>query len=462
MHKVYIAMLVVVSFFYTWVALANHTHFQTFAFDLGVYDQLIWKYSQGLPAVSSMLDNRPAFAIHFQPFFILLAPIFWLWNDVRALLIVQSVVLVAAAYPLFLLGRSILKHELLAASVAISYVFYFATQYTAFSDFHTDAFIPLFLAAAVLFAHKKRMIGYWVMVMLLLLLKEWVGFLMIAVGIVFLLQRRLFQGSGTILAGIFGFLIAYWVMNQSSPAGQNTIEFGFGELGRGPTDVIITLITKPWLAFQHLFLPTEKLSTIWSTIWPFGPFALLSPVWLLPILEQFGHRFYDLERPFRWGIGLHYSLPMGVLLGISTVYGLQRIPRKWFGWCAGILIVLTICEIVIFRLPILSLLKPQFYQEERWIADTRAALSMIPKDAAVATQNNLAPHLSHREKLYLLPIVGDAEYIAVDLHPGQSLYNFMTQSEGEMRQMVSQLRESEDWSVIFEEGDALVLRRSIK
>ena len=452
-------MLVVVSFLYVWVALANHSHFQTFALDLGVYDQLIWEYSQRLPAVSSILHGRPAFDIHFQPFLILLAPIFWLWNDVRGLLILQSVVLVAAAYPLFLFGNAVLKHGLLAVSVAISYVFYFATQYTVFSDFHTDAFVPLFLAAAVLFAHQKRMIGYWIMVMLLLTLKEWVGLFLVAFGIVFLLQRRRVVGFGTMAMGLIGFMVAYWMMSQSSPDGQNTIEFGFGELGQGPVDVVMTLVRHPTFAVKYLLSPTEKLSTIWSTMWPFGPFALLSPVWLLPVLEQFSHRFYDLERPFRWGIGLHYSLPMGVLLAVATISGLARIPRKWFGWCAVSLVGLNILQNLIFHLPIFSLLKPQFYQEEPWMLDTRAALSIISPSASVATQNNLVPHFSHREKLYLLPKIEDATYVVVDLHPGQSLYNFMTQSENEMEEIIRQFRESEHWSVVFEQGDALVFKR---
>ena len=42
---------------------------------------------------------------HFEPIFALVAPIYWLWDDVRALLILQAVCLALGAWPIYLLAR---------------------------------------------------------------------------------------------------------------------------------------------------------------------------------------------------------------------------------------------------------------------------------------------------------------------------------------------------------------------
>ena len=81
--------------------------------------------------------------------------------------------------------------------------------------------------------------------------------------------------------------------------------------------------------------------------------------------------------------------------------------------------------------------------------DTRALLTLVPTDVAVATAQNLIPHLSHRKEIYLVfPRLHDyddtrcgqrrcwwldfnnrADYLVVDLRPDQWLTQILETNE---------------------------------
>ena len=74
--------------------------------DLGQMDIAIWNTAHGRilqeikgDAISTRLTD------HVEPIFILIAPVYWLWADVRVLLILQAVSLALGAWPIYLLAR---------------------------------------------------------------------------------------------------------------------------------------------------------------------------------------------------------------------------------------------------------------------------------------------------------------------------------------------------------------------
>src|SRR5512143_2435013 len=84
------AMTIVYVALFATLAIAQHEEHVTSVFDLGVYDQAIWNTAHGrILAYSSEPEFGGNFlATHLQPILILLAPLYWLWDDVRVLLIV--------------------------------------------------------------------------------------------------------------------------------------------------------------------------------------------------------------------------------------------------------------------------------------------------------------------------------------------------------------------------------------
>ena len=93
-------------------ALARHAAFISNAQDLGYFDQTIWGSARGRPLHFTVYDlnltipeHQTFLAYHVEPPPILIAPIYWLWDDVRAIRILQPVVLALAAIPAYQLGR---------------------------------------------------------------------------------------------------------------------------------------------------------------------------------------------------------------------------------------------------------------------------------------------------------------------------------------------------------------------
>src|SRR3989442_9904220 len=101
MRVVPLALALVAATAYAAISIDRHDHFASNAFDLGVQDQTVWGYSrlQLIPNTVVMIGNL--LGDHFHPILIAIAPLYWIWDDVRVLLIVQAVLLAIAGIPIF-------------------------------------------------------------------------------------------------------------------------------------------------------------------------------------------------------------------------------------------------------------------------------------------------------------------------------------------------------------------------
>src|SRR3989344_8930775 len=95
--RIIILFLLCVFLIYAFISVMLHMKYQTFGWDLGFFDQLVWKVSQGIFPYSS-LNNVNLLANHFSPVLFMLAPFYWIWSDPRSLLIIQALVMVGASW----------------------------------------------------------------------------------------------------------------------------------------------------------------------------------------------------------------------------------------------------------------------------------------------------------------------------------------------------------------------------
>src|SRR2546430_15752665 len=102
-----LAMIAAIS--YAAVSIYRHDRFASNAFDLGVQDQTVWGYAQlqMIPNTVEMIPNL--LGDHFHPILMAIAPLYWIWDDARVLLLVQAVLLAAAGVPIFWWGRQRLR-----------------------------------------------------------------------------------------------------------------------------------------------------------------------------------------------------------------------------------------------------------------------------------------------------------------------------------------------------------------
>ena len=236
-QKPIVWLVILFAFLFGFVSIAKHNHFQTFGWDLAFFDELIWKVSQGIEPRSSF-NNLHILGDHFQPIILLFAPLYWIKNDVRLLLIAHAVIAAVSTLPVYLLARKILKHRFLSLSVCLSF---------------------------------------------LLFTKEEYALLVVAIGIsIVFYYKRLCLGVTTITMGALSFFIIIYLIIPYFQKGPYS-HFEYGELGRTPQEIMLTSITRPERLIQLVFTPPIKINTMFATFLSFGFLPLLSLWHILPI-----------------------------------------------------------------------------------------------------------------------------------------------------------------------------------
>src|SRR3989338_10660871 len=92
-------ILVIYSIAFSFLSIRNHDLYQTFGWDLGFFDQLMWQAARGNLNFVSTIGDINLLGDHFQPVLYLLAPLYWIWDDVRILLIAQAFLVTSATVP---------------------------------------------------------------------------------------------------------------------------------------------------------------------------------------------------------------------------------------------------------------------------------------------------------------------------------------------------------------------------
>lgn len=439
----------------TFLSIRNHELYQTFAWDLGFFDQLIWKASRGELNFVSTIGNINLLGDHFQPVLYLLAPLYWIWSDVRIILVAQTLLVTAAALPLYFLARKKLHNEFPSISISISYLLFSGTQFTITNEFHQSAFVPLLLSLGFYWMEVGKH-NWGIPAMLsLLLIKEEMGLLVAAIGLMYIFQKQVKTVIMLTVGGLFGF---YIIINSIIPAvssQKSYIHYGYGSLGETPAEVVKSVISNPVAGYKSLIEPKIKLEQAGASIISFGGFPLLSPPALIPVFQNYAVRFLDDRNIHRWLNNNHYSAPLGPLLAYATILALWKVKSRKLP--AVYLVVASITAAIILKLPVWSLFKSQLYFTPQWVKDIDSIVKLVPADASVSTINSVFPHLSQRNKIYLLPEIYDAEYIVLDLEDGPNKYSPLDYSQ---IILLSERLENESWGKIAVSGKSVIYRRS--
>src|SRR5580658_9558769 len=148
-----------VSFSLSWL---RAVEFQTTTWDMGVYQQALWSTAHGRPfyeaadlesgGYHSLLQVHTAFLLYA------LVPLYAALPYQTTLFAVQSLVVAAAAAPLFLLGRDLTRSGRWGLVAAVAYLVWAPTLSSNLYDFHPESFLPLEIFSVVLLWERGR---YW-------------------------------------------------------------------------------------------------------------------------------------------------------------------------------------------------------------------------------------------------------------------------------------------------------------
>ncbi|MCS6801999.1 MAG: DUF2079 domain-containing protein [Chloroflexota bacterium] len=449
---------------YAWLSVAKHDAFRTHAYDLGIYDQVIWNTSQGRLFENSIMHFLPHFlGDHFSLGLLLLAPIYWVWPDPRALLILQAFALPAAALPLGYLAARLLKCAAAGLALGVAYLLHPGNAFTALFDFHDIVFAPPLIALALRFLLLGRPGAFTASLLPILLIKEEMGLVVAAVGAWTLLFTR-FKRTGLLVAttGAVTFVVVIFLLVPLfNPEGQYYYLRRYFDTGAPGGEAAVSV--ERFLQLIPGLFTAEKAAYVGHLTVPFAllPFAGLASLMALPTL---GYHLLSPEFPFAF-IEKHYSVLLLPFLAFGAAQALHRLgmrsPRLLAGGVTALLGASGAAYYLIAPGP-----PARSYDPERFAPNPRApvireAIALIPRDASLLAQTDLVPHVSQRRQIYMFPdapVFAGADYVLLDLEGNKYP---LSNPEDDYDRELQQFLLNPDFETIFDRDNILVLRRRV-
>ncbi|HEV7216609.1 MAG TPA: DUF2079 domain-containing protein [Chloroflexota bacterium] len=113
----------------------KEAQYQTYAYDLGLFVQVAWNTLHGQPFATTLLAFN-YLGDHLAPSLALVAPLFLLWPDARALLLLQAIAVAGAGVGIFLAARERSSDSRPALLIQLGYHLAPAAAWVALDEFH--------------------------------------------------------------------------------------------------------------------------------------------------------------------------------------------------------------------------------------------------------------------------------------------------------------------------------------
>lgn len=437
--------------------LVRHATFNSGAFDLGIFDQVVWNSAYGRLFANTLSESPNFLGQRLSPILLLLAPVVWLGGGAAGLIVVQAALLTLPVLPIarYSFGRI---PGWAALVVPIGYLAHPTLLATASFDFHEVAVAPLLIAIALTGLLLARPMPFYVASILLLFVREDFGIVVAGYALWAVWQRRWWPALILAAAGLTWTALAVLVVIPSfRESGGYDYLWRFGALGSTPDDVAATVATDPGAIAGTVFAP-RKLRFLGELIVSFAALPLFAPATLLLVVPILSYLLLGQYRPLT-EIVSHYPVTLLPPLALAAVDGLVWLRRRWeraFVWLpwAAVTIMLVVAGGYAVNIGQRRLSNGLAGDPEHIAAASRL-LATIPPDASVSAQTGLVPHLSNRERIYLFPRLDDADWVALDTR-GQRFapLGSITYEEG-----LDELLCDRTFGPVFEEDGLLLFRR---
>lgn len=428
--------------YFSQLSIQRHRAFLTNASDLGQIDQAIWNSLQGRPLEVTRRTGEQSIRLtdHVEPLFVLISPVFLVYDNVEALFVLQSFGVAVGALAVFWIARSKLrqamgdaddeiKHgtaakddwRIEAAGVlfAAMYLLFPALEAANLAEVHAVTFAPPLILFLYHYGSQKKSGRFALFALLLLCVKEEISLLVFTMAGYFVLRGQR-SGVGGRVPLIFVAVSAVWfVLTVFVFIPQ------FNTLGRSPYTCRYVVSEDCREVVRGLFLQ-ERLGYLVQLLASSGFISLLDPVSLLlgsPLILANVISNY----PAQYSGTFHYSAPVVPYFVLAAIGGSAWLIRKvnharalsrtgaiGLGIVVATFLVALGYHLLAGYTPVAGAYSfPSISPHNELFA--RFAVQ-IPPNAKVSTTPSLHPHLSHREFLYRYPVVNDAEYILLDVN----------------------------------------------
>lgn len=424
----------------------RHLLFQSTAFELGIYDQVAYLISQGLPPFSSFLEvhhlgNHAAWAMY--P----VGMIYKIYPSVYWLLFIQAVSLAMGAWPTWSLARHAGLNKQLSWAIAIIYLLYPVVFNLNLFDFHPEVMALPAMLGAILAARLDKTWWFCLAIIWVFGCKDALSLPMAAMGFwLFFCEKKRRCGAIALFLGCAWFIIVTQALIPAFKDGRGPGGLGrYTYLGESIGEILLNMLLRPDAILARLFSAGSLvylLLLIAPVIWWLSLKYWMPLVGALPVLTLNILSVIDAQRDL-----IHqYSLPILPFLLVSVIgtiadgkcglwYGIWQ---KWLNKDGS----KNTANFIKFKLPklmviwsaigFLALAKYGYFWTiyldtlDTWPA-MGEAVSLVTTKGGVLTTSEIAPHLSDRQlikltKDYDRPTNEDLmeyDYVLLNLrHPG--------------------------------------------
>jgi uncharacterized membrane protein len=451
---------------YSALSLFRHWHFESSAFDLGIFDQGIWHYSLFEKPACTINQFPNLLGDHFDPTLALLAPLYWICPHVEAILVAQAILLTLPVFPVFLFTQKRLG-RLPAFCFAISYAMLWELQAEAQFDFHELTLAVPAAAFAIYFADEEKWGPFFASVLFMVLCKEDLCLVAIFMGLILVLTGKRVQGMVLAVAALALFLFEIKVL-MPYLGGRPYDHWRYSQLGADPVRALGTCLAHPLKVLAILFSNWTKTTTVACLFLPFFFGAFFSP-WGFLAIPLICERMLS-DDPDFWVMLYQYNVMAAPILCLASADGFYRLFRRVKEpllrekMKRNLSILILVFNVIAFQLPhqpLGHLIRHPFWRFSSTEKNSNQALALVPADASVLAQSCLVPHLSHRqiivqmdEQSFGSPPMED--YVVACL--GKDSWPLAPQ---EVVKLIHR-KESQGYQVLFHQTDWVVLKKMEK
>lgn len=447
----------------------NHRLLQTTAFDLGIYDNLMYNAMSGRIFRSPVLfgpGDRSYLAGHAEYAMVLFVPFYAIRPHAETLLLIQAVVLGFAALPLYLLGKHFLSRGA-AALIAVAYLLFAPLHGPNFYDFH---WLPLaiFFHFWLYWSIAKR--KNWLTAATLLVLfaiREDVAIGVAMLGVfLFLTGARARLGLAMAAVASVWFVINKFIIMPA--AGSWWFENIYAELfadGKASYgSVIVTLLSNPVYALAT-FVKSAKLQYGLHMVAPLVFLPLRKPVFLLLLIP--GASFTLMTTGY-WptvDIAFQYTTHWIPYLFLATVLGLWLMRFELQGAHKRSAALAVLCVTMLshsyafgavlqresFKGGFLKVSFDMGPEQKARYDQLMSLVRRIPRDASVAATEYVNPHISARKDAYAFRYdFGPVDYILVT----------SKEMHGDNRRLLGDALKKRDYGLLARAGEFYLLKKN--
>ena len=401
-----IRLIVLAGIFMLVVALGRWLGLSSNAWDLGIFTQFSWLLSRGYFLDSASLTGWPVLADHASFVLIPISGFYRVWSSSALLLGFQTLALTGASLVLLRLAILAKTPLYLQRIILLAYFVQPVLWNTAWFDFHPDSLFPLTVFSFWLQVIKKRYITAFLLLILILSIRETSVFVVAGLSLTCFLQGRRKLSlvlSAAALSWAF-FLVVYWYPaffpgghhNSGSytylsdllqgifqnPFDYNSFVTAFQASSLYLLPLFVAALLIPWL----VFMGSQSIS------WLLGASVALLPLALSSNANQVAIHYH-------YGMMLIPFFALASIESVSTSL-LSSLPFSRTKILLLIFVGLSIANLIInlnFKTGWLL-----FWRNPQPFLQFHSYLSAISAEERVLASNGLSAHLANRHRIDFL------------------------------------------------------------